>query len=485
MEKKRNLTGKEKAAYGLGAVGKDMVYMLSASYVLYYFQDILGVSAVAMGIILLGARIFDAFNDPIMGVIVAKTKTRWGKFRPWLIIGTSTNAVVLFIMFACPPSLDGAGLVAYAAVTYILWGVTYTMMDIPFWSMIPAFTKGGKEREGLTTLARSCAGVGSAIVTIVTMMFVQKLGSIFAAANANSYDIERVGFKWFSLIIAVLFVIFIVITCITVKEKSTVDMQTAKVKDMFKALVQNDQAMTAVITIVLINCAMYITSNLLIYFFKYDLGGANWYKDYTLFNTFAGAIQILAMMLLFPLLRKFFSSIKIFFIGIAMSIIGYLSLLVIATTGVPNVYILFIPGFFIMAASGMNNVLITVFLANTVDYGELKNHRRDESVIFSMQTFVVKLSSGVAAFIASICLQIFALSADKANETQKAVDFSLNVAASSKFGLRMTMTLIPIAGLILAFIWFKKKYILTDQKIEEITDQIIVQREADAISATK
>ena len=167
---------KEKASYGLGAVGKDMVYMLSASYILYYFQDIMGVSAVAMGIILLVARIFDAFNDPIMGVVVAKTKTRWGKFRPWLLIGTLTNAAVLFLMFAAPPSLDMKGLIAYAAVTYILWGVTYTMMDIPYWSMIPAFTNGGKEREGLTTLARSCAGVGSAIISIARMIIVPMLG---------------------------------------------------------------------------------------------------------------------------------------------------------------------------------------------------------------------------------------------------------------------------------------------------------------------
>ena len=82
------LSGKEKASYGLGAIGKDMVYMLSASYVLYYFQDVCGVSAFAMGIILLAARVFDAFNDPVMGVIVAKTRTRWGRFRPWLMIGT-------------------------------------------------------------------------------------------------------------------------------------------------------------------------------------------------------------------------------------------------------------------------------------------------------------------------------------------------------------------------------------------------------------
>ena len=105
----RGLSFKEKATYGLGAVGKDMVYMLSASYILYYYQDILGVSAIAMGTILMIARIFDAFNDPIMGVIVAKTRTRWGKFRPWLLIGTILNSVILYLMFAAPPSLDGKG----------------------------------------------------------------------------------------------------------------------------------------------------------------------------------------------------------------------------------------------------------------------------------------------------------------------------------------------------------------------------------------
>ena len=472
MEQKQKLGTKEKVAYGLGAVGKDMVYMLSASYILYYYQDILGVSAVAMGVILLVARVFDAFNDPIMGVIVAKTRTKWGKFRPWLMIGTLTNAVILFLMFAAPTNLSGSGMVAYAAVFYILWGVTYTMMDIPYWSMIPAFTEGGKEREGLTTLARSCAGVGSAIVTILTMLAVQGLGKAFAATGASAYEIERIGFKWFSLVIAILFIVFTIITCVSIKEKSSVDMQTATVGQMFKALVQNDQAMAIVITIVLVNSAMYITSNLLIYFFKYDLGGATWYKNYTLFNMVGGGVQILSMMLLYPLLRKAFNNIKIFYIGICMSVFGYVVLLILASTGMNTLVLLLIPGILIMAASGMNNVLTTVFLANTVDYGELKNQRRDESVIFSMQTFVVKLASGLAAFIASLALQIFKLSDAATTEAEQTMDLSLNVAQSSKMGLRMIMTLIPIAGLIFAFFWFRKKYILTDEKLDEISAQL-------------
>ena len=267
------LSFREKASYGLGAVGKDMVYMLSASYILYYYQDILGVSAVAMGVILMAARVFDAFNDPIMGVLVAKTRTRWGKFRPWLLIGTLLNAVILFIMFSAPPALDGGGLVAYAAVAYVVWGVTYTMMDIPYWSMIPAFTEGGREREGLTTLARSCAGVGSALITIITMKCVVALGQ----------DDYRLGFQRF--------VVFIVITCVNIKEKSTVAVEAPTVGQMFRALIQNDQTMIVVTAIVLINCSLYITSNLLIYFFQYDIGGQEWVNDYTLFNTLEAAFR--------------------------------------------------------------------------------------------------------------------------------------------------------------------------------------------------
>ena len=469
----QKLSGKSKLSYALGAVGKDMVYMLSASYVLYYFQDLLGVEAWIMGVILLIARVFDAFNDPIMGVVVAKTKTRWGKFRPWLMIGTVTNVVVLYFMFAAPPAMDAKGLVAYAAIFYILWGVTYTMMDIPYWSMIPAFTEGGKERENLTTLARTAAGVGAAIITIVTMKVVPMLGKAFAGDNAGAQTVEIVGFKYFAAIVGVLFIVFIGLTCLNIKEKSTAEMKTASVGQMFKALIQNDQAMTVTIAIVLINCAVYITSNLVIYFFKYDFGTTKWNDAYVLFNMFGGAVQVVAMMAFYPLLRKKYSSLQIFYICIGMAVAGYAVLLGLAFTSMGNVFLLFIPGFFIFAANGMLTVITTVFLANTVDYGELKNKRRDESVIFSMQTFVVKLASGIAALAASICLSINNLKAGtEVSEADAAVDWSLGVSAASKTGLRMTMTVIPIVGLIVAFFWFKKKFILTDSKVDEIAREV-------------
>ncbi|MCD8021435.1 MAG: MFS transporter, partial [Lachnospiraceae bacterium] len=345
-----------------------------------------------------------------------------------------------------------------------LRGPTSPLQATPNCSTIPAFPEGGNERQKQTTLARSAAGVGSALVTILTMMCVMALGG----------GDERIGFKWFALIVAVLFVLFIGCTCLNIKEKSTVDMESPSVGQMFQALIRNDQAMAVVITIVLINCSVYITSNLVIYFFKYDFGGDSWYSSYTLFNTFGGATQILAMMLFFPLLRKFFNAIRIFYISFGMAVIGYLVLLVLAFTNMSNIFLLFIPGFLIFAANGMLTVLTTIFLANTVDYGEVKNNRRDESVIFSMQTFVVKLASGVAALVASVCLAVCNLSSDTDAASSTAA------AASSVAGLRMTMTLFPIAGLLLAVWLFHKKYLLTDEKVEELAAEIRVRREADA-----
>ena len=193
-------------------------------------------------------------------------------------------------------------------------------------------------------------------------------------------------------------------------------------------------------------------------------------------------MQILAMMLFFPLLRKAFDTLKIFYIGVFAAIAGYLILLGLSLAGTKSVYPFFVPGFFIMGAVGILNVICTIFLANTCDYGELKNGRRDESVIFSMQTFVVKLASGIAALVASICLAVFNIQEQSNSEMNlnvllsKVASLKNNVVetidTSAVFGLRMVMTLAPIFVLVIALLIFRSKYILTDKKLEEISAEL-------------
>lgn len=451
------LTLKQKAAYGIGAVGKDMVYALSASYAMYFYQDVLGLGATFVGLILMIARIFDAVNDPFMGVVVAKTRSRWGRFRPWLFSGTILNAVVLYALFAAP-DLSEAGLMVYFTIVYILWGVTYTMMDIPYWSMIPAVTKTSVERENLSVVGRTCAGVGSALIAMFTMLLVGAFGG----------DSERTGFRWVALIVAVIFVVSEVLCCIFFKEKSQTKMQTAGVKDMFKALFRNDQALVVVLSIVLINSALYLTSNFVIYFFKYDFGGANWKGDYTMFSTVGGAAQILGMMVLYPLLRKKLSSTQVFTVSLFTAIGAYALLLAECLLGFSaSLPLLLIPGVMIFACNGMLSVLTTLFLSNSVDYGQLKTGRREESVIFSMQTFVVKAASGVAVFLAGIGLDLIGLqgNTDEAGPIAAQSDATL-------LGLRLMMTILPMIVLFVALLLFRKKFKLTDERVTQIAEEL-------------
>ncbi|MBP3900355.1 MAG: MFS transporter [Blautia sp.] len=451
------LTLKQKAAFGVGAVGKDMVYALSSSYIMYYYQDIIGLSASFVGFILMIARVFDAINDPFMGILVAKTRTKWGRFRPWLVSGTVLNALVLYAMFSAP-DLKGGAVMAFFSVVYILWGVTYTMMDIPYWSMIPAITATPEDTENLSVIGRTCAGVGSALIAMGTVLMVNMLG------GGN----ERVGFSRVALIVAIIFVVTELICALVVREREGTSMHTASVKEMFQALFSNDQALVVVLSIVLINSALYITSNLVIYFFKYDMGGENWSVNYTLFSTVGGACQILGMMVVYPLLRRKLTNTAVFRCAITAAVTGYALLLLFCLTGnAGNLYLLFVPGVLIFAANGILSVLTTVFLSNSVDYGELKTGHREESVIFSMQTFVVKLASGVSVFIAGVGISAIGLvgnTEDQGPITQQ--------SAGTILGLRLLMTIMPVVLLVCAIFFFTKKFRLTDDVVKENAEKL-------------
>ena len=441
----------QKAAFGFGAFGKDVVYMLISSYLLYYYNVVLGMSSVFIGTVMMTARVFDAFNDPIMGIIVAKTKTRWGRFRPWILAGTVLNAVTIYALYATPESMGDSAQRIWLIVFYFAWGITYTLMDIPFWSMIPAITEPGQDREALTSLARTCSGIGDAIPTVLTMTIVPILSASSAIAD------YRIGFRWWALIVAVVFVISELICVLKVPEKPIeTTAPTSSVGQMFRTLFANDQAMTVVVSIILVYTSVNICGNLVLYFFQFDVGNEG---AYSIFAAVAFAAQVLVMMIV-PALRKKFTKAQLFVFGFLIQIAGFLVILAMAFGGVytpENWYILCIPGIRIYLGYGMLNVIMTIFLSDSVDYGEVKNHTREESVIFSMQTFTVKLASGLAVFLAGIVVDLIHLETDAAVQS-----------ASTLTQLRMWMTIPSVLLLIVGIIVFKKCYKLDDAKMDEI-----------------
>ena len=331
----------QKAAFGFGAFGKDIVYMLISSYLLYYYNVVLGMSSVFIGTVMMVARVFDAFNDPIMGIIVAKTKTRWGRFRPWIFAGTVLNAVTIYALYATPQSMDDSAQRIWLVIFYFAWGITYTLLDIPFWSMIPAITEPGNDREALTSLARTCAGIGDAIPTVLTMVIVPVLSA------SNVVSDYRIGFKWWALIVAVVFVISETVCVVSVPEKPIEHSEkTTKVTEMFKSLFRNDQAMTVVMAVILVYTSINICGNLVLYFFQFDVGNEG---AYSIFAAVAFAAQVLVMMIV-PALRRKYTKNQLFIFGFIIQIVGFLLILVMAYTNLysPKTwFILCIPGIMI------------------------------------------------------------------------------------------------------------------------------------------
>ena len=326
---KKSLGGK--IAFGVGGAVKDMAYTLSAYYLMYYYQNVLGLSPSFVGTVLMIARFFDALNDPIMGVLVAKTRSRWGRFRPWIFSGTVLNAFTLYALFAAP-KMPETGIMVWFTVVYLLWGITYTMLDIPYWSMIPAAAETMSDREKMAVIGRTCAGVGGAIMAVFALLAVDKFGG-----GTN----DREGFRILALIVSIAFLAGEIFCCLRLKEKRPeTAAPSTSVKQMFKELFHNDQTLTVSGIIVLVNVATYITTNLVIYFFKYDYGGEMWETTYTLFIAIGSVSLVLGMVLVYPLLRrKKVSNEKIFKGSVLTAITGYLVLLGVCLSGASGKFI--------------------------------------------------------------------------------------------------------------------------------------------------
>ena len=160
---------REKLGYGVGAIGLDLSYGMFYSYLSLYLTNGLGIKPLFLLILAPLARLWDGINDPMMGMIVDKTNTKMGKYRPWILTGALLNAIVLCLLFNNPGfALNSVGLYIYVAVLYVFWGMTNTLADIPFWSMIPSFASEEKDRNLVSTIARTFSGLGQGIVVIFT-----------------------------------------------------------------------------------------------------------------------------------------------------------------------------------------------------------------------------------------------------------------------------------------------------------------------------
>jgi melibiose permease/lactose/raffinose/galactose permease len=431
--------------FGVGTFGRDMVYSLVTMYLIYYLTDVLRVSApelLAANFIIVAARIFDAFNDPFMGVLVDNTKTRFGKFKPWIFIGAVLSGFFTQALFS-PPT---GNFILYFAVVYILWGITYTANDIAYWSQLPALSQDPKEREKIGSIARIFANAG----LFFTVSGIAPITNAFAKIAGSLQK----GFFYFAILVVSVMQVGQLISLFGVKEPKTVNQPKTNLKELVTIIIKNDQLLITGISIALFMIGYLTTTGFGIYYFKYIYGDEGMYS---IFAVVLGVSQIGALAA-FPFVSRFFSREKIFAASIALVCAGY-AVFFFAS----DMLAIGIAGVLIFVGESSIQLLTLMFLSDSVDYGHWKFGKRNDSASFSISPFVNKFGGAIASGVSGGVVLVSGI-----NDATSAADVTPAGAAL----LKGAMTLFPALCVVASYVLYKLKYKLDNKTHEKIISDL-------------
>ena len=447
---------KSKLGYGIGAIGLDLSYGMFYSFLAKYLTDVLGLSASFLLILTPIARLWDGINDPMMGTIVDNTHTKMGKYRPWILRGSILNAIVLVFLFSNPFKLSGGALMAYVAVMYIGWGMTNTLADIPYWSMVPSFTSVPQERNLVSTLARTFSGLGQGIVSIIAPIVMTAV-SVTTAMGEDGVPTKVHDSRSYyicAIVCACALIFFSSVSVATTKE--TVQTQSAEkfsFKRTFEIIKSNDQLLVFMLFAMISNAGWYLTSGVATYYFDVVVGDPN---KQSMFST-SQAVGSVVGMLLLPFLTKIMSKRKAYQTSLILCTIGYTGMAIGAFAEMALVMNIC----YCIGAIGMSSMFIaqTIFLADVVDYGEVKMGFRAESITFSMKGFLQKMAYTLQTIILFVSLGV------------SKYDGSLHNAnpESAKLAITVMLTVIPPVLFFISLIIFTKKFKLHGDFMDNVT----------------
>lgn len=465
------ITKRNKWTYSVGCIGRDMLFILVSMFILAYIQYTMNLSVAqftAISGIMIFARVWDAINDPMMGMIIENSRFKGGKFRPWIMIGGGTNFIITMLLFTIRP--DGWLFVIFFGIAYLAWGMTFTMNDIAYWSLLPNLSRDNEERNSLTNLVVVFASIGQFLAG----------GLIPVLVTGNAVMMYKVV----GISVSVIFFAFTCLTYFGVREKSNTNTKQEKVniKKMFKILFKNDQLVVVTIGILLHTIAseLFVAFALNFFYFEFGYGGI----QLTIFTVFFG-LGTLTALGMFSLFTKKFNRMQIMTIGVVLSCIGYITFLSLGYI-IPMVeVILYISAFLVFFGHSTFFVVLVVMTANTIEYNELHTGERNESIVFSVRPFMTKLGAAFQQGIVTLVLitsGVFVYSQQVADlEIQKAQGLvgDISVQANTILAgatptmllmLRIGMGLVPMLCLLVAFAVIRKKYIISEEKYDEILD---------------
>ena len=461
MATKKNGIFKTALGYGVGAIGLDLSYGMFYSYLSYYLSSVLGLQEGFLLLITPLARIWDGINDPMMGTIVDNTRTKHGKYRPWILIGAMCNAVVLFLLFTSF-GMSGLPLYIYIGIMYVLWGMTNTMADIPYWSMVPSFTSEEKERNLVATVARTFSGIGQGIISILTPILCPMLSS--GMTDEKGYSAS--GFSRWAGICGIALVFFALICVLVTKEKNVVYGEKKKfsLKQIFDVIKSNDQLVVFIVFAMLSNAGWYLTSSTAVYYFTDVLGNS---KEQSLFQTIGTVGSVLGLLVV-PVLSQWFSKRKTYTISLSTAIVGYALMLI--TGPILKLPPVVMDICYILASVGVSSMFVsqTIFLADIVDYGEYKNGTRNESITFSMKGFLQKMAYTIQTIVLFGGLGL--MNYNEQITTVKVVN------ETTKTGIGIICFGVPMLFFLASLIVFRKKFKVYGELADKVHDCIIEKR---------
>ncbi len=384
------LSLKEKVGYSLGDTASHFVWDMVGFWILIFYTDTFGISAAAAGTIMLIARFWDMASDPIMGIIADRTKTKWGKFRPyilWMALPYSVLAVLAFTT----PNFGQTGKVVYAGVTYILLMTVFTAINLPYSSLGAVMTSDSYERAGLNSYRFIFAFVGQFIVSGTALSLALYFGK---GDSAKGYQYTLILFSLIS------FILFMITFKTTRERVQPPKKQQENLKEDFKNLFKN-KPWVILFFVGIISFVMFAMQNLSIaYYFKYYIGKE---ENVQLFNVIGTVALIVAIPFSKPLAKRF-GKRNVF---LASSLLSGFFFILLYLPGVNDIYMIY--GFNILAKMAYAPAvpLLWTMLADTADYSEWKTGRRATGLTFSAATFAQKAGWGIGGALAGWLLAAF------------------------------------------------------------------------------
>ena len=475
--------------FSLGTIGRDFLYFLFNSFLMTFIlftKTIDNKMLTVVGAIIVVARIFDALNDPIMGGIVENTRTKWGKYKPWQLLGAVLTGAVIISVFCV--KLDGWSYIGFLAFAYLMFSITFTMNDISYWGMLPSLTSDEHERNKLTSCAQLLASAGVGLASLLIPLFTT--GSL-AKWGAPT------GYKVIGIISAVLMVLFQLFTILGVKEKPLPPIKPDKsdrltLKKMFQTIAKNDQLLWCALIMLIFSIGTGVVGGGLLTMYVYFEFGYE--GGYTLLIGLGYGIISTLFTATYPWLSKKFGRNKILYSAGIATIFGFALMLIFALaipTGAPKSsewfakFILIAVAYTFIGYGAGFYMIMVINMANTVEYNEWKYGQRNESLIFSLRPFTAKLSSaltqalviGVYA-VASITTYTNAISniENEASKNlitnkvkmEKITEIINKVSLQDRQILAACMCIIPIVFMIVALILYKKKCTLSETRLAEM-----------------